>query len=276
MRSELPMSFAFYLIAALTLLGGLAAVLLKNTVHCALALTVAFAGQALLFLDLDAQFAGFAQILVYIGAVAILVVFAILLTKGSETPKGSVYSRHALAGLVIAAGSFCHAGLGGDLEHSRCSARAGDDACGDGARYWQCADEPLRAAAGDCGAAADGGDDWRGDYRHAREREGQVTPLAGFLLVAALLFSIGLAGALTRRNAILVLIGIELMLNAANLNLIAFWRYGPHPEALTGMMFAIFSIAVAAAEAAVGLGLVIHLHRHAHTTDLDAMNRMRG
>jgi NADH-quinone oxidoreductase subunit J len=100
------MSFAFYLIAALTLLGGLAAVLLKNTVHCALALTVAFAGQALLFLDLDAQFAGFAQILVYIGAVAILVVFAILLTKGSETPKGSVYSRHALAGLVIAAGVF--------------------------------------------------------------------------------------------------------------------------------------------------------------------------
>ncbi len=81
-----------------------------------------------------------------------------------------------------------------------------------------------------------------------------MTPLTGYLLVAALLFAIGLAGALTRRNAILVLIGIELMLNAANLNLIAFWRYGPHPEALTGMMFAIFSIAVAAAEAAVGPG----------------------
>ena len=100
------MSFAFYLIAGVTLAGGLAAVLLKNTVHCALALTVAFAGQALLFLELDAQFAGFAQILVYIGAVAILVVFAILLTKGSETPEGSVYSRHSLMGLVIAAGVF--------------------------------------------------------------------------------------------------------------------------------------------------------------------------
>ena len=60
-----------------------------------------------------------------------------------------------------------------------------------------------------------------------------MTPLAGFLLVGALIFAIGLAGALTRRNAILVLIGIELMLNAANLNFIAFWRYGPHPEALT-------------------------------------------
>lgn len=103
-----------------------------------------------------------------------------------------------------------------------------------------------------------------------------MTPLAGYLLVAALVFAIGLAGALTRRNAILVLIGIELMLNAANLNLVAFWRYSPHPELLTGMMFAVFSIAVAAAEAAVGLGLVIALYRHAHTADLDQINRMKG
>jgi NADH-quinone oxidoreductase subunit J len=100
------MTIAFYVISAMTLAGGLAAVLLKNTVHCALALTVAFAGLALLFLGLDAQFAGFAQILVYIGAVAILVVFAILLTKGSETPKDGVYSKNWPAGLVIAAGVF--------------------------------------------------------------------------------------------------------------------------------------------------------------------------
>ncbi len=103
-----------------------------------------------------------------------------------------------------------------------------------------------------------------------------ATPLTGYLLVGALIFAIGLAGALTRRNAILVLIGIELMLNAANLNLIAFWRYGPHPEMLTGMMFAIFSIAVAAAEAAVGLGLVISIYRHVKTTDLEQMNGMKG
>jgi len=103
-----------------------------------------------------------------------------------------------------------------------------------------------------------------------------MTPLAAYLLLAALIFAIGLGIALTRRVAILVLIGIELMLNAANLNLIAFWRFGPHPEALTGMMFAIFSIAVAAAEAAVGLGLVIAYYRHRKTTDLDAMTRMKG
>src|SRR6266516_3070573 len=65
---------------------------LRNLVHCALALTVAFAGLASLYLQLDAQFVGFAQILVYVGAVAILIVFAILLTGGSEPPKQSIFS----------------------------------------------------------------------------------------------------------------------------------------------------------------------------------------
>jgi len=103
-----------------------------------------------------------------------------------------------------------------------------------------------------------------------------VTPLQGCLLVSALLFAIGLAGAVTRRNAILALVGIELMLNAANLNFIAFWRFGPHPEALTGMMVVIFSIAIAAAEAAVGLALVIAIYRHYRTVNLDEMKSLNG
>ena len=103
-----------------------------------------------------------------------------------------------------------------------------------------------------------------------------MTPLTSYLLVSALLFSIGLAGALTRRNAILVLVGIELMLNAANLNFIAFWRYGPNAEALTGIMFAIFAIGVAAAEAAVGLALIISIYGHYKTTNLDQIDSMRG
>lgn len=97
-----------------------------------------------------------------------------------------------------------------------------------------------------------------------------------YLLLAALLFAIGLAGALTRRNAIIVLIGIELMLNAANLNFIAFWCYGPNPEALTGVLFVLFSIGVAAAEAAVGLALIIAIHRHCRTTNVDHLNSLRG
>jgi len=103
-----------------------------------------------------------------------------------------------------------------------------------------------------------------------------LSPLHGYLLLAAMIFSIGLAGALTRRNAILVLVGIELMLNAANLNFIAFWRYGTKPETLTGVMFVIFSIGIAAAEAAVGLALIISIYRHYKTVNVDEVNSMKG
>ena len=103
-----------------------------------------------------------------------------------------------------------------------------------------------------------------------------MNPLAAYLTLSAFLFAIGFAGAVSRRNAIIVLIGIELMLNAANLNFIAFWRYGVNPEALTGVMFVIFSIAVAAAEAAVGLALIIAIYRHFKTTNLDQIHSMKG
>jgi NADH:ubiquinone oxidoreductase subunit K len=103
-----------------------------------------------------------------------------------------------------------------------------------------------------------------------------TTPLAHYLVLAAMLFGIGLAGALARRNAVLVLIGLELMLNAANLNFIAFWRFGPHPEKLTGLMVVLFSIAIGAAEAALGLALVIAIYRHRRTAQLDRFDSLRG
>ena len=103
-----------------------------------------------------------------------------------------------------------------------------------------------------------------------------MSPLQACLLLSALLFSIGMAGALTRRNAIIVLIGIEMMLNAANLNFIAFWRFGPNPEALTGILFVIFSIGVAAAEAAVGLALIVAVYRQFKTTRVEELNSMKG
>ena len=99
-------SIVFLLTTVLTVAGALAAALLRNLVHCALSLTVTFAGLALLYLQLDAQFAGFVQILVYIGAVAILVVFAILLTRGSGIPEYRSYSTSWFAGLTIAAAVF--------------------------------------------------------------------------------------------------------------------------------------------------------------------------
>ena len=103
-----------------------------------------------------------------------------------------------------------------------------------------------------------------------------MNALTGCLIISALLFAIGLAGALLRRNAIIVLISIELMLNAANLNFLAFWRFGPHPEALSGVMVVLFSIAIAAAEAAVGLALIVNVYRHFKSTDLTVLDSLKG
>lgn len=96
------------------------------------------------------------------------------------------------------------------------------------------------------------------------------------LLVSVALFSIGLLAALSRRHAIFMLIGIELMLAAANINFVAFWRFAPQPQPPTGVMVAIFSIAIAAAEAAVGLALVIAVYRHYRTTNVEKLNQLQG
>lgn len=95
------------------------------------------------------------------------------------------------------------------------------------------------------------------------------------LIFSAALFSIGLLAALSRRHAIFILIGIEMMLAAANINFVAFWRFNPQPDA-TGVIIAIFAIAIAAAEAAVGLALVIAVYRHYRTTEVDQLNRLKG
>jgi NADH-quinone oxidoreductase subunit K len=96
------------------------------------------------------------------------------------------------------------------------------------------------------------------------------------LAISAILFAFGLAAVLSRSNAIMVLIGIELMLGAANLNFIAFWRFSANPSDLTGIMFVIFSIAVAAAEAAVGLAIIILVHRRVRSVDVDDANHLKG
>jgi NADH-quinone oxidoreductase subunit J len=96
------MNIVFAIIAIVTIASAVAAMSLRNLVHCALALTVAFAGLAAAYLQLGAQFVGFTQILVYVGAVAILVVFAILLTRGGEPPLQSVLSSGWMVGVFTA------------------------------------------------------------------------------------------------------------------------------------------------------------------------------
>ena len=98
-----------------------------------------------------------------------------------------------------------------------------------------------------------------------------ITP-THYMLLSAALFIIGMAGVLTRRNIIIIFMSIELMLNAVNINLIA---YSSQVQNLVGQVFAIFIIAVAAAEAAVGLGIILAFYRNKETVNIDEMNLMR-
>jgi len=101
-----------------------------------------------------------------------------------------------------------------------------------------------------------------------------VIPLSWYLVLAAAIFCVGLYGALARRNAVAILMGIELMLNAVNINLIAFWRY-LNPGSMGGQVFAIIVFAVAASEAAVGLALIISIYRRRSTVAADDLNLLK-
>jgi NADH-quinone oxidoreductase subunit K len=101
-----------------------------------------------------------------------------------------------------------------------------------------------------------------------------MIPLSWYLIFGAALFCIGLYGALARRNALAILMGIELMLNAVNVNLIAFWRYRS-PDVISGQAFALIVFAVAAAEAAVGLALIISIYRRRSTVAAEEIDMMK-
>ncbi len=101
-----------------------------------------------------------------------------------------------------------------------------------------------------------------------------MIPLSWYLIFAAGLFCVGLFGVLARKNAIAILMGIELMLNAVNVNLVAFWRYRT-PDNIGGQVFAVIVLAVAAAEVAVGLALFISIYRRRNTIAADQIDLLK-
>ncbi len=101
-----------------------------------------------------------------------------------------------------------------------------------------------------------------------------MIPLSWYLILAAALLCVGLYGVLARRNAVAILMGLELMLNAVNLNLVAFWRYVT-PAVIAGQVFAVIVFAVAASETAVGLALIISIYRRRATVAADEINMLK-
>ncbi|MGB2693585.1 MAG: NADH-quinone oxidoreductase subunit NuoK [Dehalococcoidia bacterium] len=102
----------------------------------------------------------------------------------------------------------------------------------------------------------------------------QQIPLEHFLVLSALLFSLGVYGVLTRRNAVLILMSVELMLNAAAINMVAFAAYTA-PQYFIGIIFAIFIITIAAAEAGLALAIILRIYRNRHTANVDEVNQLK-
>ena len=218
---------------------------------------------------LGADFLAATQLLIYVGGILVLLLFGVMLTHKIYDLDLRSETTQLLSGLIVAAGLFVvltARGAEGRVAERRAGAGAHD------LRNRPAVPERLPAAVrGRVGAAA-GRADGRGHDR--APPEGRVIGLQHYLVVSAALFALGVLGLLTRRNAVHVLMSIELMLNAANVNLVAFSRYAA--GGLSGQVFAVFVIVVAAAEVAVALAIVLTLYRLRRTPNLDDADILKG
>ena len=265
--------YAFLVVAVIGSLAAVAVVTARNVVHAALYLVVALACVGITFLLVGAEFVGWTQILIYVGAIVILFLFGLMLTKapiGRDTLDHLPQNR--IVGAVVALLIFV--GLAtlllrvwpvGTTVASQPVARhhRGD----------RRVDVPrLRPALRGRVVPPARGADRRDRARPQGRRRGGVIRLPLVLVFAALLFSAGVYGVLARRNAVMVLMAIELMLNAVNLNLVAF---SASLKDVTGQIFALFVIAVAAAEVGIGLAIVILLFRNRASINVDEVDLLK-
>jgi NADH:ubiquinone oxidoreductase subunit K len=241
---------SFYYMAAASIASALLAVTRKNPVHSMLWVLALFLHVAGIFLILSAEFLAAVQIIVYAGAILIFIFVVMLLDLPDEEarPRFQHWPLAAPRGSVSRFGWFGRAGPG------RRALTRGRRTPGKLSTIWLfslfC---PSRSLPWFC---------WPPSWAVVitrRRTSGMIVPEGAVLGLSAVLFGIGVFGFLARRNIILMLVSIEVMLNAVNLSLAAFSR---HFHDLRGQILALFVIAVAAAEVGVGLGLVIALNRN--------------
>ncbi len=303
-ESTLVLDVAFWIVALSTIVAAIAVVQNKDVFSAALCLVVAFIGTAATFVLLRAEFLAIVQVIIYVGAIAVLMLFAILMTR--DVGEGSPSNRLRVPALVLAVLFFAttaFAVLKTDWNELNdvlpqdgvtSGATLSSETVGvindiyantvphiaglllrDYVLAFEAASVLLLAAV--VGALA-----------LVRERE--PMRLENFLLLGAILFAIGLYGALTKRNTVTVLMALELMFNAVNITAVALSRYvvpatlANNPAAvsedavrmlLTGQIFTIFIITVAAAEVALGVAIVITLYRNRETVFMTDANQMR-
>jgi NADH-quinone oxidoreductase subunit K len=263
-------------------IGALAArsgvVILQNPFYSVLSLVCHLLGLAVLFLLLNAEFIAAAQVVVYAGAVMVLYLFVVAYIGGADEPLRPESGGIALFGPVFA---FCVAvelciafiasglkalntdgpDVGAGIRLARCHRRAAPHELSDPVRG-----RVLPAARGGPSArwcSLGGGGAWRA-------RAWRTT---WYLILSAFIFAIGVAGVISRRNPLVVLLCLELMLNAGNLALVAFSRmHGGE----AGQVFALIVMVIAACEVVIGLGIIVAMYRNRLPIDIDEMSELRG
>ncbi len=255
------------------MVGGISAisvVLARNVVHAALYLVVTLLSVGGVYLLLGAEFVAWVQILIYVGAIVILFLFGLMLTK-APIGRDLLDNQNRWIGGIVAAGVFL--GLvfliqdAFKVQDSVAQTTFRTTTADVGVSLFRDYVLPFEAVSFLLLAALIGA------VVLARKDEvSQVIRLPFVLFFAALLFSAGVYGVLARRNAVMVLMAIELMLNAVNVNLVAF---GSELHDMTGQIFALFVIAVAAAEVGIGLAIVILLYRNRESINVDEVNLLK-
>ena len=271
--------FFFWTASALMLVFGAAVIVNRNPVASALSLVVSFLGLAALFMSLDAFFIGIIQVLVYAGAVMVLFLFIIMLLDLRAEERRRINFVAFAGGTAVAVIFFGQLYLViGHLRQATASFR-----CLAGRKERRRAQRrpapfrKLQSAVPNHRRAHSRCDHRRGRAEQTRTALRMVT-LGDYLFVSGLLFTIGFAGVLLRRNIIIIFMSLELMLNAANLSLVAFSRFRVDSSGLPNyhaQVFVFFIITVAAAEVAVGLAIIVALYRARRTTHVEDINTLK-
>ena len=255
---------AFGFFASFTIGGGLMCIWERSVVRSAFSLMATFCGVAGLFILLGHDFLAMAQILIYVGGILVLILFGVMLTPPDlnerQLPRVGL-GVFAVVGALL----FVGAKVAAVVNWAQAETLAAPRDQGRGDRRRLPARRRLRRRLRARGRAAHGGAR-RGRLHRAAQAQrlhrprrggGLLMGLEAYVVVATLLFGLGVACLITRRNVIYVLMGIEMILNSANINFVAFNRF--NGDGMDGRMFAIFVIILAAAEAAVALGIVLNV-----------------
>ena len=277
----MPETLVFYLLSGLAIVTSALVIGQRNPMYSVLLLVASFGALAGLYIQLDAPFVAVAQIIIYAGAVMVLFLFVVMLLNAPQEDAAEWDRTHPLrqpafarfgallALLLVVQLVWALLTAAGTRRLRGGPCRVGNGQLCAGARTD--AVHRLRVR-----VRSDVDSDPRGDGRRGRPcaagRRPTVIPLGHYLIVSAILFSIGTAGVFLRRNLITILLSIEIMLNAVNLSFVAFGR---QLGSYDGQIITFFVIAVAAAEAAVGLAIIIALYRHRESLNPDAFTSLR-